>query len=334
MAIISLTITEASNQIISGIPVSVSAETNVPASIFYTIDGSDPTTFSSIYISPIILSSSSQSITLKIFATNGSDNSAIIEKIYTTNLINDARLPHATVSSLNNSSTINSLFPYGTNSPNPSFQYLSPANAGTTVYNPLIPSGSNGFDGDGYQAGFTNKPINDYPIVYSTTDNKNEVYPGVGDLPATTTVIGKQGPTEYTQEQSKTTAKLFNPKALVIFQDVASEDPTDPVHINRADFSLQNPELVRDGALLYNGAFDGPCTTGSFVNSYFNPRTNTMTYYYYDNSVSRWIISTTPFDPSTVKVDSLANMAFSRSGPGGGGSHVYKWIPFMSRRLI
>lgn len=334
MAIISLIITEASNQIISGIPVSISVEANVPANIFYTLDGTTPTTLSSIYVGPIVLSTAKQTIVLKLFATNGIDTSATIEKTYTSNIIDDTRLPHATVSNVNNQSTINSLFPFGSSGPNPNFQYLNPANAGTTVYNPLIPNEPNGFNADGYPTGFTNEPINSYPLVYSTTNAEGEVFPGVGNLPAKTTVIGKQGPTETTQEQSDTTSKLFNPKALVIFQDVSKEDPTDPVHINRPDFSLQNPELVRDGALLYNGAFDGPTTTGSFVNRYFDARTNTMTYYYYDNSVCRWIISKAPFDPTTVKVDSLANMVFRRAGESSGVGFVYSWIPFMSRRLL
>ncbi len=55
MATISIIIEESEAEVVSGIPKTVSITTNVPATIFYTLDGSDPNLFSTIYMSPIFL---------------------------------------------------------------------------------------------------------------------------------------------------------------------------------------------------------------------------------------------------------------------------------------
>lgn len=345
MSVIAITITASSEQIISGIPVSVSISTSEPATIFYTTDGSTPTTFSTVYTTPIIFPKSfiidKLSIVLSIFATNGIDSSAVIVNTYETDIVNsDARLMHAPTTNLNNASTTNSLFPFGTNSPNPNFQYLNPADAGATVYNPLIPSTPDGYDGNGNPSAFTNNPnVNNYLLQYSTQNVEGDTPKGVGNLPAKTTVIGLQTPVEYTQEESNRADRLFNPRALVIYQDSTTESDLDPVMIQRSDFSLENPEIVRDGNLLFNTGLDSPSTQGSFVNSHYNPRTNMMTYYYRDNTVNRWIISSSPFENNNPNLGALYQMVFPRStapvaGVGNGANYVYKWVPFLYRTLI
>ena len=103
-----------------------------------------------------------------------------------------------------------------------------------------------GFDAEGNPAGYTNKPIQAFKFkqVYSTTNNEGEVFPGVGNLPATVTILKKSTPSEYRPEQSSFSDKIFNPRALVIFQDSTTEDPTNPVHINRPYFSLEDTEIA------------------------------------------------------------------------------------------
>lgn len=340
MGVINITITESSDQTIPGIPNTVTITTSEPATIFYTLDGTTPDTYSPIYISSILMPRNLISVNLNLFATNQIDSSSVITKQY----IGDAskittaagdRLPHSAVTPVNANNNVN-LFPFGSNNIQTNTAYLNPADAGTTVYDQSKPATSNGFDADGNPAGYTNKPLDTFKFkqVYSTTNNEGETFPGVGNVPAKVTVIGKQTPVEYTQERSSFADKLFNPRALVIFQDSTNEDPTNPVHINRSNFSLQNPEVVRDGDLLYNSGLDSPSTSGSFVNRYYNPRTNMMTYYYYDNSNSRWIISSTPYQSTGKDVGALYQMVFPRSSPNSDGTKVYKWIWGMYRTLI
>lgn len=341
MGIISLTITESATQTTPGIPDTVSITANEPCIIFYTLDGTDPNTYSSVYTSAILMPQNLLNLTLKIFATNQIDNSAIITNQYVVDAANlptaaGARLPHSAVSPLNNASTNNSLFPFGSNSPNPTFEYLNPADAGTTVYNPALPATPNGFDGSGNPSGFTNKPQDYFKFkqVYSTSNVEGEVFPGVGNLPAKTTIIGKSYPIEYNQERSDFADKIFNPRALVIYQDTTTEDPTNPSHLNRPNFSLENTEIVRDGNLLFNSSLDSPTTTGSFVNRYYNPRTNMMTCYHYDNAVGRWIISTAPYQSTNKDNGALYQMVFPRATENHGSNRVYKWIPGMRRILF
>lgn len=70
MAVISISITESSEQIVSGIPKFVNISTNIPSTIFYTIDGSTPTLFSNIYTEAIFLPIDKPTATLKVFASN------------------------------------------------------------------------------------------------------------------------------------------------------------------------------------------------------------------------------------------------------------------------
>jgi hypothetical protein len=342
--VISITITESANQVLPGIPSAITLSTNEPATIFYTLDGGIPDTFSPVYVSPIALSDTSLSVVLTIFATNGIDSSTIITQSYQASIdqlptISGDRLPHSAVSNLN-SSNMNSLFPFGTPAPLPDSNYLNPADAGTTIFNPKLPATPSGFDGDGNPAGFVNNPSDQtkFNQIYSTSDNEGQVFPGVGNLPAKVEIIGKQSAVEYVQTQSSTSDKLFNPKALVIYQDTTTEDPSNPVITNRPYFSLENQEIVKDGVLLMNSALDQPTTTGSFLKSYHNPRTNMITSYYYDNAVGRWIISSYPFQPNQANVGVLSGMVFRRpsESPGAinGNGFIFNWYPFLGRKLI
>jgi hypothetical protein len=336
MSVISITITENVHQTIPGIPDTVALSTNIPSTIFYSLDNSIPNTYSNVYLSPILMPQNLLTVVLNIFATNGIDNSAIITKQYNaivseiTTAAGD-RLPHSPTTNLNNASTSNSLFPFGTSTPNTIFNYLNPAKAGTTVFDQSQPATPSGFDNKGNPAGFINQPSLDlqFKQIYSTTNKEGEVLPGVGNLPAKVTIRGKNTPVEFTQEQSSRSDKLFNPRAMVIFQDSTTEDPTDPAVINRSDFTLQMPETDRDGVLLFNNALDSPSTSGSFIKSYINPRTQMMTSYYYDNSVNRWIISSSPFQPTPPNPNALQGMVFGRSS-----SKIFNWIVYPRRFLI
>lgn len=341
MGIISITIIESPDQTIPGIPNTITITASEPAIIFYTLDGSIPNTYSPVYVGPILMPQNLLRVTLKIFATNQIDSSGVITQEFIgnaseiTTMAGD-RLPHAAVTPVNNVSTTNSLFPFGTSGPNPNFRYLNPGDAGTTVYNESEPATPSGFDAEGNPAGFTNQPISNFKFkqVYSTVNVEGEVFPGVGNLPAKVTIIGKQTPVEYRPEISNFADKLFNPRALVIYQDTTTEDPTNPVNINRPYFSMEDQEIVRDGNLLFNSTLDSPPTMGGFVNRNYNPRTNMMTHSYYDNTVGRWIFSTFPYQPTTKDVGGLSHMVFGRSGPNSDGRKYFKWIPFAYRTLI
>lgn len=329
MPVISITITESINQVVAGIPKTVVLSTNIPASIFYTLDGSDPTLSSEIYISPIYLPYDQLTVTLKVMATNGIDSSPIITEVYVTNILNNARLPHSATDA-QAEPDIQDLYPFGTNPSIPIGIYLNPGDAGTNVNNPDLPSQPTGYDGDGYPNAYTNLPYNseNYQILYSTTDSEGQTGPGIGNLPAKVSVEVPPSPPEQSDQFTNT----FDPRAFVIFQDFALENPNDPPQINRQFFSLENSDVVRDGNNFFNSGLDSPPVSGAFLRSHYNPRDNTITYYYLDAIANRWIISKTPY-VQTGSWDGNLSQIMSPKRGGHGVGVVFEWQPF-SRRVL
>lgn len=330
MVVISVTITQSAEQVVADIPKTVSISTNVPTSIFYTLDGSVPTLFSTMYTGPIFMPNDKVSVTLNVLATNGVDSSPIVTETFITNMTEgtNARLPHAGTSA-SAEENIPDLYPLGTNPIQPNANFESTATVGITVDNPALPHMPTGFDGAGNPTGFTNNAFDstNYSIKYSTIDWQGSTGHGIGTLPASFKVEPTQAPPDTTQQESN----MFDPRAFVIFQDASKENPNDPPHINRMHFSLENPEKTRDGNNFFTAGLDAPPVSGTFLRSHFNPRTNTITYYYLDTWTNKWIISTAPFNPSNFGAANLANMATSNK-PGSG--FVFEWIPFTRRVLF
>lgn len=329
MAVISVVVTASEEQVVAGIPRVVSISTNIASSIFYTLDGSTPTLFSMVYTDPIRLPADKLAVTLKVLATNGVDSSPIVTETYVTNLASgtNARLPRSATDA-EAQENIPGLYPYGTNPIQPNAGFENPADAGITVDNPALPSTPTGYDGSGNPTGFTNAPYDttNYSIVYSTTNKEGETGHGIGNLPATTTVIPEPPIPESTNQNSNT----FDPRAFVIFQDASTENPDDPPHINRMHFSLEDPNKTRDGNLYFNSGLDAPPVSGSFLRQHYNPRLNTITYYYLDTWTNKWIISTMPFTPS-AGANNFSGMVTSKQA---GAGFVFEWIPFARRVLF
>lgn len=324
MSVISVEITEASEQIIAGIPRSVVISTNIPATIFYTTDGTEPDTMSSVYVSAIVFPTNVTGITLKVFATNGIDNSAIIEQTYGPPDWKNQRTPRSKISGL--TSSYAGLGPFGSGTAlDTSIRYEGSDDAGITVLKPLEPTFESGYFGeDGYAAALTNKPLEEYKILASETDRLGQTGPGVG----TRVSVKYVSPTNEVPIDSKKSSKLFNPKALVIYQDLEN-DAESVVHLNRQEFTLSRPGFERDGLLRQNVWPVTGFSTGSFIRAETNPRDNTITYYYYDNNVNRWIISKQPHVLKDPNINNLAaGVVFGREGRG-----VFRWRPFMRRIL-
>jgi Chitobiase/beta-hexosaminidase C-terminal domain len=335
MVVISVTVTASEEEIMAGIPKTVSITTNIPAIIFYTLDGSVPTVNSTQYVGPIFLPFSQFIVLLNVFATNGTDSSPIISETYQTNMVdgnvrfsrNDTNQPPGY--------NLQGLYPYGDNGIQPGALFGNPANVGITVDNPAKPAEPTGFDGQGNPTGFTNNPYNlqNYNIIYSTQNAEGESGPGIGNLPANTPVNPPQPlPPAYGPEQTvQTFTSTFDPKAFVIFQDSTKENPNDPPIVNRMHFSLENDERARDGNAYFNTGLDAPPTSGTFLRSHYNPRTNMITYYYMDTWTNKWIISTQPYENTGPW---NGNMSIQAVSPGSGAGFVFEWLPFTRRVLF
>lgn len=342
MAVISVTVTQSAEQVVAGIPKVVSIATNIPATIFYTLDDSDPTLFSTIYTGPVFLPFDKLLVTLKILATNGTDSSPIVIEQYMTDMVSgNARLPHAGTNA-EPGSIIPNQYPFGTPPFQPQQTFTNPGDAGAyTVYNEELPATPTGYDGQGNPTGFTNQPYDrtNYQITYTNRDHSGNQGGNIGNMPGKTTLpypsdvqidngqMSGQGP-----EETQQFTALFDPRAMVIFQDFSEEDPNDPPQINRQFFSLENPERARDGSYYFNtGQNASAPLSGSFLRAHYNPRTNTITHYYRDSWSNKWIISTAPYQPNGTFDGNMAQMAM---GTKSGAGVVFEWLPFARRVLF
>lgn len=333
MAVISVTVTESSDQIVAGIPRTVSISTNISSTIFYTLDGTDPTILSTIYTGPLKLPTDKLTLILKIYATNGTDSSAIISNTYQASVLNN-RVGHSgTDAQPNDSLTSLSAFPFASSPVQPNQNFTGVAEAGVTVYDPAeLEFYSDGYDADGIASRFSNTefigiPTKDLQVTLSVADEIGQQRAAIGTIPKSTI----QSPSVPALESSASD-KLFDPKAFVIFQDFTKGDlPDDRAFVNRQYFTLENVEQTRQGNQFYNVGPDAPTVTGSFLRSHFNPNENTITYYYFDSVVNRWIISKTPYKPAPDMYN-YAGIAFSNKSEGS--RFVFEWKPFTRRYLL
>lgn len=329
MAVVTISITEAELQLISGIPKFVTMTTNIPATIFYTFDNTDPNTSSLVYDDgELTIPTNQNTVIFKIFATNGTDTSAIISRTYRPDIILGRQTHDQITPAVGGTKTS---FPYGTSGPEPQGTWSSFGPNSNIVDKPGVVNIFDGYDGTGTgtTTGGTDLELDEYLIKFSETNSIGERGRGLGTLPSTVTIV----PEAASPQTSDRDARLFNPRALVIYQD-SRKTPANPdvLSINRQFFSLENTERVKDGVLLSNMGLEGPAPTGSLVRTHFNPRDNTITYYYHDSQSLRWIISKEPFTPKSVRETGLQNITFSSRSPGS--RHVFKWIPFKGSRLI
>ena len=331
MATITISITESPLQLLAGIPSNITLDSNIPATIFYTLNGTEPTIDSFVAVGPIEMPTDSGNVVLKAFATDGIDSSAIVTQEYITNVV-PARHPHDKVTNLEDQYN-KATFPFGS----PSEAFSIPTRFGNTggiiVDNQAIDRQPDGYDGTATStgAGYLNQPKSQYQFLFSETNEIGERGRGIGTLPAR--VISVKPRNDNTQvEQTNTASPFFDPRALVIFQDSREEqfDPSIP-RINRPYFDLEDPAKSRDGSLLTSN--EAVTTTGSFLKAHFNPTDNTLTYYYYDNRVARWIISKEPYHSSQNPTVNLSGIV-TRSSRGQGVGMIFKWIPFKYRHLI
>lgn len=336
MAVISITITESELQKYAGIPATIQLSTNIPATIFYTLDGTDPTVSSDIYLTPINMPNDQGQVTLKVWATDGVSSSLIVTEDYGTTRVGnrDARDTVTGIETLPRGAT----FPFGSPMPVPGVNGIYGNTGGVTVDKPLVPGYPAGWDGTATHtpSSETDLPPNPvshlapYDWIFSETNAIGERGAGIGTLPASTTIV--RDTTNDVPLASRAESPLFDPKAMVIYQD-SREAPYDPdvPQLNRPYFNLENATRARDGRLL--GVTEGISPTGSMLKSQYNPKTNTITFYYYDNRATRWIISKEPYTPRSPGLFNYSRIIFPSRGKATAG-FVFKWLPFRYRRLF
>jgi len=256
-----ITLTRSEDEIVAGIPQWIEIEASVLSSIFYTLDGTDPTEFSDIYTGRIFLPGNVTSITIKAFAMTGVDSSSVLEQSYSLD-IQEQR-----------------------------FRY----NKGIVVLDTDGAfSSSFAFDEDGNPVKKTDLNRYEMELKPSISTRIGEPLNGIS---TTLFFIKKQLSNIYNENHTIVTTNKsvnFNPNAKVIYinsetqQDIAEQ--IIPI-INRplapmTDLKTKNNGIIRQTSI-----------TSNFVMQRINPQTGKMCSYYYDRLDNKWIMSTTIVEP-------------------------------------
>ena len=293
MAVVTLTFIASVEEITSGIPQTVTIESNVLATVYYTIDGSQPTINSSVYIDhdPIEFPTDVDSVMLQAFGI-GSDGYAGLV-LAQTFAANTTRISVA-------------------------------RNVGMEGFvldrewiGPNIPDR---YGADGYAAAFLD--VNpDFLHMTATEKGYDGIEPGtiveIGTPP-----LGTEGADmDETFVPFSTTqyAKYFNPYARVILIDNRKDNEVKIILRPWGSFEDIYKEF---GGIRVRSSADEACyVSGGYVSRFYSAATKTMVSYYFDHNEARWIKNIQQL-PSNIQMPRNIGVQASAGQP-----LVFPWIP-------
>jgi len=257
MAVVTLTFIRSETEISSGIPESVTIESNIPATIYFTIDGSSPTPDSPIYIDGVVLPTGFNSITLSAFGVDSEDE---VGPTLTQTFAPD-------VTSINVARFISA-----------EGIVQDRANSGFDLIT--------GFDADGLPARFLDVDPSEYDFIESEREADGTE---LGLLVEVNIPDENTNPTfednNFQPFSTPEKAEFFNPTARMIVIDNRIDN--DVKLMPRPFGSLSNiykefgGKRLRDPQATY--------VSGGFVRRFYSPKTNTMVGYYFDHNEGRYV---------------------------------------------
>lgn len=292
MAIITLSFSASEDQVVSGIPKTVEISTNIAATIYYTLDGSLPTLFSSVYVDSVSLPTNQNSITLSAIAyfTDENDNlvpSSVLSQVYSTDQ-----------SDLDRTRWIN-------------FEgvvYSYPGGLDIPFY----------YDVDGEVSVSIDVPVADLLLVASDRDHQGtfvgtDTAVGTTDPDQTATLVDNDRP-EYASPNETT----FNPEAAFIQIDGRSTADDQVVElINGPYMSLRDLKTSYGGIEFYNTAGTN-YISGDAVRHHYDRQRNIIVFYYLDSNTNRWVKSIQDLDDAT-QIGSTPNIQ---------NPLIFQWMEF------
>lgn len=287
--IVVLTLEESDDQLISGFPEWVTLSTGPePSTIFYTLDGSDPTEDSEIYVDKIVIPTTGLTTTLKAFAKvvslSGTFYSGVIEKMYFTSQkkLDKARL----------------IGKEGVN-------LLPPGK---------IPINNLSYDEDGNPAQQSTIPIEDMELKGSTSNNRGEDIKGSTTLDFINFAI-KNPQISNAIVSTPNNNIAFDPRAFYIIIDGSTPEKLE----NQIVKIINRPQGTMDlVSPFYNrNSLYHQVTTSNFVRYMINPISGKTVLYYRDSREGRWIKSIQKTEPKGL------NLTATSAPPN---SFVFRWI--------
>jgi hypothetical protein len=276
---ISLTIIEGDEELFDGFPESISFETDVPSTVYYTLDGSDPTEDSLIAIGKVFLPTLSGTLQVRAIAISGDDSSDIVTDQYE-----------------NNSTDLDGRRMLGD-------EGIIVMKYGDDAIDNL------GYTSDGEEAQQTSIAVGDLEIKGSSTNASGEAHP---DGKTSREFINFHLKSKLTRPNSITTPNNnpnFDPAAKFIIIDGTTEEARDNqvVKIVNRAYNTFGPTSNFYKERLGEKE---PIITGNYVRSFYNPKTGKYVSYYWESLESRWIRSEQTIEKKTLRIGSGAEGRF------------------------
>jgi hypothetical protein len=272
--VILLVLEESTKELISGIPEEIFLSTNVPSTIFFTLDGTDPDINSEMYVDSVIMPTDGLTVTLKAVAISGVTESSILEETYFTNQydINRTRII--------GDEGINLLPP------------------GSTVIDSLS------FDEFGAPEQSSSIPFADLGIKASTKTNIGENILGdstIDFINMSVRFMDNEPPQISSPNDNNGN---FDPRADLIIIDGTTEEKIE----NQIVRIINRPRLSMDlvSPLHTNNEGNQQLVTSHLVRTMTNPKTGIITFYYRDSRENRWIKSTQVTEPLSLNISPAA----------------------------
>jgi len=299
MAVLTITAVGLGPQLVAGIPQLVELVTNLPAVVYFTLDGSEPTTHSPVYVRAIELPTATR-IRLRAFAVSGVDLGTL--DIVFSSL---PGIVHAT----------RRFDGYGGGIMVDAYGVPEVVVDG---YGPDVghPIADNTYPVDIPVRG-SDIPLIDLDIKYSRTNEE-------GDAPGTLIAIGFPG--DLGERESAIDPRASSPSGDNVYFDPRSQfiviDGRDGYEgqsvfiINRPMGGTMDDTKYLGGKSLYEPA---TYISGSLVRQFYNYEKGIAVFYYFDTNECRWIKSI-----QRIQEPPLPNGVGMRRGTGG--PLVFRWI--------
>lgn len=290
MTVVTLTYVGSDQEIVSGIPQTMTIETNVPSTIYFTLDDSTPTTSSPIYIGTFDMPDGLNSVTLSAFGVDGDNVSGpILTQVFAPDVT------RITISRIVGMEGF----------------VLARADTGDDT--------PDGFDADGETARFLDVDLETLDIVRNDRGfmgiyEGTEIEVGIPD-PSTT---ASRNDDDFVPFSTPEIAELFNPTAKVILIDNRLDN--DLLPMLRPFGSLHDPYKESGGKRIREPADDATYVSGGFVRRFYNTKNNVMVSSYFDHNENRWIKNIQELPENIVTANNIA--INNRAGP----PLVFEWI--------
>ena len=278
MSVVTLTFTGSEEEIVSGIPKFMTIESNIPATIHFTLDGTIPIVDSPIYIDTFEMPDGVNSVTLSAFGIDSDGYSGpILIQLFAPDVTRIDVTRHVGSEGL-----VVDRFADLTNI-------------------------EDGFFGD-VPVRFIDKPLIDLDVIHSKKGL-------LGIAEGTQIEILNPDPSDtpfpfddnFTSFSTTKEAQFFNPFAKTIIIDDREDNEVNIT--NRPWGSMRTMSRSFDGQMEIRGS-DSTYVSGGFVKAFYDAKRKVMVSYYFDHNQTRWVKSIQAL-PSNIP-----NVAgFNQSGP-------------------